>query len=490
MTIAPDPNEPNDSASSPTILGTISGGQTITRFANLHNAADVDFYQFSVTAGTQVSVTLNAAGSATNFLLKRSSTRMIALDATATLGGTTATLTVPAGQADTYLLAVSSNPWNASSPNYALTLTGIPGSGTPNTSQPGTSTPGTSLPGTNLSTPMTVSPGQINKQVATPGITPSVTPKTSTVTKSGKPTPPAGTNLQAPAPASSNYLVTITGLMCMLAASSDDAVHVGVAVRQFDRRNGQNTMSTNVDSWVYGDVNNMQGQRKQAGSRSAMGGIGNGDLIPTGFVPGIPVNLPPQANLFPLNVFQGPLTDGIDAVVISPSVWINYGDQQLFSAWHQNEQSFNNSLMLDSGVQNQISSNTLGVLYLGSSTNSPGSHVQGSIENAVTDANIGDIIQGAALGGPLGISTGLIVQAIMSAASHPGIDRPFGLVDANATTVVLPNATLVLTREMIEKRLGSNNWTMLTINFQDTSRGFTGGDRPGAYTMFLQIQRQ
>jgi hypothetical protein len=189
-------------------------------------------------------------------------------------------------------------------------------------------------------------------------------------------------------------------------------------------------------------------------------------------------------------LWQGSLTDGADVVVISPSVWENYGDRQLFSAWHQNEQSFNNSLLLDSNVQNQIKNNTLAVLFLGSSTNSPGSTVQGTAEQLTNDANTGDIIQGAALGGPLGLSTGLIVGAIIAAASHPGIDRPFGLVDSNATTVVLPNATLVLTREIIEKRLGSNSWTFLTINFNDTTRGLTGGDRPGAYTMFVEIDRQ
>jgi|GEM_PF-2016908 acyl-CoA-binding protein len=43
---------------------------------------------------------------------------------------------------------------------------------------------------------------------------------------------------------------------------------------------------------------------------------------------------------------------------------------------------------------------------------------------------------------------------------------------------------------MIESKPGTNNRTTLTATFQDTSYGFSGGDRPGAYTMFLQIQGQ
>jgi len=344
-------------------------------------------------------------------------------------------------------------------------------------------------------------PGMINvmpTQVGTQTLPQTFTMSPITAPATTTPTRPSnlGANLPrkstttTPAPKSGNYLVRVNGLLCTLAASSSDAVYVGAAIRQYDRRNMQITMSTNADTWVYGDVNNMQGQRKQAGTRSQTGGIGTGDMIPPGFAPGAPGTLPAQPNLLPLLLWQGTLTDGVDAVVISPSVWENYGDRQLFYTWHQNEQSFNNTLFLDSNLQSQISNNTLAVINLGSSTNSPGSTVQGTAEQLTNDANTGDIVQGAVLGGPLGLSTGLIVSSIIAAASHPGNDRPFGLVDSNSTTVVLPNATLVLTREMIEKRLGSSSWTFITINFNDTTHGLTGGDRPGAYTMFIEIDRQ
>lgn len=44
--------------------------------------------------------------------------------------------------------------------------------------------------------------------------------------------------------------------------------------------------------------------------------------------------------------------------------------------------------------------------------------------------------------------------------------------------------------EIIEKHLGSNGWMTMAIDFKDTSHGISGGDHPGEYTMFLQIERQ
>ena len=289
----------------------------------------------------------------------------------------------------------------------------------------------------------------------------------------------ASTTTSTPAaPASATYRLTLTGLMCMKAISSDDAIYAAAVVRQYDRRSGQSTMFTNLNTWVYGDVNGMIGQRKQAGSRGPGGGIGDGDFVPNGFMPGIKSTLPPQVNLFPMSLWQGTLSDGIDAVILSPSLWINYGDNPLFSTWNQNEDSFTNSLLLDTNVQNQINTQTLGTLFLGPSENVLGSQAQAAVHDAATAV----------------IDTILVIPFIeLHGPSH---DRPIGLTDASSdptSSTILPNATIVLTRELIEKRLGANNWTMLSIDFKDTAHGFTilpGSDRPGEYMMFIQIERQ
>ena len=329
-----------------------------------------------------------------------------------------------------------------------------------------------------------------------------VTPVAVTSTSTGsKPTtlPMTGVNLTPPkavvkattssssAPASSNYLVTLVGLLCtMPTTGGGDAIYPAAFVRQYDRRSGQATMFTSTNTWVYGDINGMQDQRKQAGSRNTTGGIEQGDMIPPGFVPGIKRTLPPQANLLPLNLWQGTLTDGVDVVVISPSVWENYGPNPLFSTWNQNETSFTNSILLDNNAQNQINNQALGVIFLGSSENAPGSVSQAKAENA--GSTVYDVA--TALGGPSSLGGGLIITGIIGALQHPNQDRPIGLADASSTSIVLPNATLILTREIIEKHLGSNGWMTMAIDFKDTSHGISGGDHPGEYTMFLQIERQ
>jgi hypothetical protein len=80
----------------------------------------------------------------------------------------------------------------------------------------------------------------------------------------------------------------------------------------------------------------------------------------------------------------------------------------------------------------------------------------------------------------------------------PNKDRPIGLKDGSSDpnpATIFPNATLVLTREIIEKRLGTSDWAMVAFDFKDTAHSLTGnvipgGDTKGEYTLFIQIQRQ
>ena len=291
---------------------------------------------------------------------------------------------------------------------------------------------------------------------------------------------PAGTKKIA-APTSATYRVVISGLMCIKAISSNDAIYAGAVVRQYDRRNNQNTMFTNLNTWVYGDINGLINQRKQAGSRGPAGGIGGGDFVPTGFLPGIRDTQPtPQVNnLMPLTLYEGPLTDGVDALVISPSLWINYGDNPLFTTWNQNQDSFTNSIFTDSHITNQINTQTLGTLVLGPGANVAGSEAQTVVHDAAT-----------------AILDTILVVPFVELQGGPSHDRPVGLADANpsdpTSSTILPNTTLVLTREMIEKRLGTGSWTLMQIDLKDTAHSFTGligADRPGDYMMFVQIER-
>ena len=403
----------------------------------------------------------------------------------------------PTGTSATANIAVASNAATGSRPVMLMTgaeMVGLPSGlsvtaptslqgpgstatmdfGTPVRQIPSTRIPVGATPATNNgqgSLPVTTTPGFTGVKMA---------PGTGIAKKVGS------TSVSA-APTSATYLVTITGLMCMRAITGGgDAIYAAAAIRQYDRRNGQATMFTNANTWVYGDVNGMIGQRKQAGSRGPMGGIGVGDFVPPGFIVGPKDTLPPQPNLFPMVVWQGTLTDGIDALVISPSLWISYGDNSMFFTWNQNEQSLTNSIFLDSKVQNRISTQTFGTLLLGASENISGSAAQTAAGDATLTA-VETSIQAAGLtfGIPVGVFTG-----------GPSHDRPIGVSGASSdptSSTILPNATLVLTREMIEKRLGSNTWTTTSFDFRDSPLSFSslpGSDRPGEYQMFIQIERQ
>ena len=383
----------------------------------------------------------------------------------------------PTGTSATANITVASNAATGSRPVMLMTgaeMVGLPSGlsvitaptsqqGPGSTATMGSGTPVRQVPSTGI---LVATPATNNGQGSVPGTTtPGFTgvkmaPGTGIAKK-------VGSTSASAAPTSATYLVTITGLMCMRAITGGgDAIYAAAAIRQYDRRNGQATMFTNANTWVYGDVNGMIGQRKQAGSRGPMGGIGVGDFVPPGFIVGPKDTLPPQPNLFPMVVWQGTLTDGVDALVISPSLWISYGDNSMFFTWNQNEQSLTNSIFLDSKVQNQINTQTFGTLLLGASENVSGSAAQTAAGDATVTA-VETSIQAAGLtfGIPVGVFTG-----------GPSHDRPIGVTGASSdptSSTVLPNATLVLTREMIEKRLGSNTWTTTSFDFRDSPLSFS-----------------
>lgn len=43
------------------------------------------------------------------------------------------------------------------------------------------------------------------------------------------------------------------------------------------------------------------------------------------------------------------------------------------------------------------------------------------------------------------------------------------LADANSTSFIVPIASLILTREIVEKGLGANSWAVFPIEFKDNS---------------------
>ena len=299
-----------------------------------------------------------------------------------------------------------------------------------------------------------------------------------------------------PSPASGNYLVTISGILCLNPTSDDpldrdgkgDEIYGAAFVRQYDRRNGQGIMSTEVQTWVYGDINGFAGQRQQAGSQSATGGIQVGDFIPDNLTATAPFNSHAASpNMFPMTAWQGTLTDGADALIISPSVWEWDGDETLLYSWVQSQTTLmNNGLFFSQKVQNQVNGTTVTPLVFGN--------------NEAFSRNLPQAAANLAAAGVIDATLGLPPLQLLFAHSQ---DRPIGLANqsmnaVDANTMVLPSTAVILTREIIEANARSTNvpggppgakWMVFQMDFQDTTMppGFNG-NRRAHYTMFIQVQ--
>lgn len=282
------------------------------------------------------------------------------------------------------------------------------------------------------------------------------------------------------------YLVTVTGLQAGSVTTDNmfhedgrgDEVFAAAVVRRYDRRTAEVLETTRRQTTVYGDVNGRGNERVQAGRLSSMGGIGNGDPIP-GDAP-TARTLPAQETVFPWKLWAGTLTEGADALVISPSIWEYDGRPALFDAWVANQSSLTSTLFFSQRLQDQIDLKAFGPLALGAS--------EASHPYWLTQARVN---------APAFIAVAFGLPPILNLE---GEDRPIGLVGGPA----LPNTTVVLTREIIEAALagpplGAMIPTqgvvihmpkpgMIVINFEDTwRRSIT--DRVAFYSMVLQVER-
>jgi len=270
--------------------------------------------------------------------------------------------------------------------------------------------------------------------------------------------------------------------------------------------------SAEVQTQVYGDINQAP-DRIQGGTVSALGGIGPTNFIPDKISATEKRTLPANDGRFPLRIWEGTLTDGVDVLAISPSVWEADGSQPVTAQWVQNQSNLSESLLLSPQLRSQISGQTFGVINIGAT------------QTPLAGFNL--------FGG--------------------GYDRPIGVVANDPTVAALPNKTLVLTREIIEAALGgtqadkievdtrtdkirdqvstqttdnyltsdqlrpngqierlkseSHNsaqrgsgaparptpqtWKLLKIDFMDEAIGpALGADTPGYYVMYIQIERE
>jgi hypothetical protein len=284
------------------------------------------------------------------------------------------------------------------------------------------------------------------------------------------------TTLTVSRPTSGLYRVTVTALLCgqptldvsgtlqllpgqTLIATGDpdgpgDEVLAAAFVRRFNRVTRQLIDFGSRRTRPYGDISSGQ-NRLQGGTQTSTGGVKAGDWIP-GNASIVRVSPATESSL-PWKVWEDRLTDGNEALLISPSIWEHDGGDSAFNAWVQSQTILNETIFEDGGVQNRVANQTLA---------------------------------------PLEVGVVPYVPAPNDRSDYPIGRRPGG------TAGVIPNVTVVLTREIIEKAL-SSTWAtaqppvvpglvlnipkpgILVLNFTDQS----SSNAPASYSMILQIEK-
>lgn len=316
-----------------------------------------------------------------------------------------------------------------------------------------------------------------------------------------------------PAPASGRYLVTITGVRAYQASMDDmlsrdgtgDEIYAAAYIRSYDRKTGRLENDFSIKTEPQGDTFHFTGQRIQAGTKTPTGGIQDGDMIPGPAL--IAMRSGPSRNMtFPMHVWEGALTDGAEALVISPSLWEQDVGDGFYRQWREYQASLNITLFSKQGVQDQISQQAFGAVIFGMSGN---------------DTNTAGMSHGKLVVDTLLMMFGGAVP-ILSLTTTTA-DRPIGIQQNGRDTSVLPNHTIVLTREIIEKALaspalgpipspvantpsGSGFGTVaaiarvgviapkpgiIVVDFQDSGMFGTAGlpERPAIYQMYIQVER-
>jgi hypothetical protein len=286
-------------------------------------------------------------------------------------------------------------------------------------------------------------------------------------------TPPANAPPPTNAPASGRYRVVATGFRVLHQTKDDflsrdghgDEVYGGFMTFHYDRNTSklldQDLRRTNVigergyDGLGFGErllrgvgtvMDAATGvdlavkySRVKGGTATQDGGFAQNDVFPAVADPSKSYGAAPTENTFPFLVWDGPLTDGQDAVVILPSMWEFDGFPDGFNKWHQSEQSNVLQIWSDQGVQAAVAGTQLAMLSPpGTLETSFGLHMTASGVFEIALAGLGPI-------------------AALTAGSY---DRPIGAkmngvggTGGIASGPSMPRRAVVITREIIEATL-------------------------------------
>jgi hypothetical protein len=245
-----------------------------------------------------------------------------------------------------------------------------------------------------------------------------------------------------------------------------DEVYAAAAFVLWDRRDGRMLSTPNVvRSREYGEALPNAG-RIRAGSATPNGGLwggNNGDYVPLNSDPRAAVGPAPLADQFPLMIFEGNLSDGVEALLIAPSLWESDGRPTPFNNYAANWRTGGIAKVLNSpAVQNQVLNTNL------TSAVMPGDPTTQTI------SQIANIFSGGIIGSYI-IGASTIITSLL--------DRPIGLAPYQNGDQY-QDRVVVVTREKLLSLLPGSGMT-LAVPFAEPF----DGQLNGLYTAYVRIER-
>jgi hypothetical protein len=240
-----------------------------------------------------------------------------------------------------------------------------------------------------------------------------------------------------------------------------NAVYAAAAVEVLNRSTRAVIQpNTVVKSLVHGDTSKAGG-RVRAGSASSTGGLLAGDTVPAGEDPAASTRST-STTTFPLLLWEGPLTDGVEVVAVRPTLWVWAGGTRVYDAWL-------------AGLSNPQR-------YIGDES-------KAKISNGDYSPSFG--------GGGFDIwcSESGIYDTAHAANCLPSDDRPIGLIECNAFLGCWAGVTLFIARDGIERafaspyQAGGSLPGVIQIHLADKDPSFGLNRFSGNYDLYLRVER-
>lgn len=269
---------------------------------------------------------------------------------------------------------------------------------------------------------------------------------------------------------SGRYRILISGLRVNHEAAAGNfgehnAVYAAAAVKVLGRQNGSAALAVLqgpavVRTRAHGDVRR-DPTRIRAGSASSSGGLLAGDVLPAGQDPAA-TTLAPSTTTFPLLLWEGTLTDGVEVVVIRPTLWVHNLGPHTYEYWRGLVTAAGEGLV--SVIETKIGAADLSPYRV--------PYPDGSREGSMFHCLAWD---------KLGWTT----------ECRSNMDRPIGLLrnPYDNLSVEWTDLLVVLTREAIEKALSSPYQTggangVIAIHLRDGYEAWNGN-----YDLYLRVDR-